>query len=173
MNTRQALQSLRSALPEVISRKSLEFLLAAIGVIGLAVTIRLLTVSCLDLRDLPGAAAPLSISRAFFETQPHDWDVRFIQWMTMLSGRSVPDAARLVSELASVAMVIGAMLGGWALAGRAAALCVGLVAACWSLAIYPSFLVGADPAALGLSWLGVGLCWAGGRLEKPGLNLIE
>jgi hypothetical protein len=126
----------------------------------------------MDLRDMPGAAGVLTVARAASGEFHRSWAAWLIGLVLPAAGGDVGAAAHLVALLCSVAMILGAMLGGWALADRAGAIGAGLVASAWSLAMVPTLVVGADPPAIGLAWLGVGLAWAGARAGTRGAPLL-
>lgn len=139
------------------------------GALVLAIGARAWLQRVVDLSDLPGAAGVLTVSRATAAEFHRSWAVWFIGLVAPLTQDDISAAALLVALLSSSAMVIGAALGGWAVAGRAGAMGATLAAGAWSLALLPGLVVGADPPSIGLAWLGVGLAWAGARAGAPGL----
>jgi hypothetical protein len=126
----------------------------------------------LDLRDHAGAAGPITLSRAALGEFHRSLDVWLIGEVMTWTGDDPMVAAQVISLGSSMAMVLGALMGGWAMAGRRGALGAGLVTAAWSLSIYPAVVIGADPPAYGLIWLAAGLTWLGARLGWRGLPLL-
>lgn len=143
-----------------------------LAVLVLGVWARWFLQRAMDLRDLPGAAGVLTVARAAEGEFHRSWATWLIGFVLPATGGDVAAAAQLVALLSGVAMLAGAMLGGWALADRAGAIGAGLVSAAWSLALLPVLVVGADPPAIGLAWLGVGLAWAGARAGLRGAPLV-
>lgn len=143
-----------------------------IGVLVGGIWLRWFLQRSMDLRDMPGAAGVLTVARAAGGEFHRSWAVWLIGLVLPLTDGDVGAAAHLVALLSGIAMVVGATLGGWAVADRAGAIGAGLVASTWSLAMLPVLMVGADPPAVGLAWLGVGLAWAGARAGTRGLPLL-
>lgn len=133
------------------------------GVALVAITLRLGLVGAMDLSDLPGAAGVDTVFRVYHRTDGDGLHVELLAQLADLSGMAPDQAARALSVGLSLAMVLAAVLGGWAVGGPLAAGCAGLVAATWSLSVFPALLVGPDPLTLGLGWLGVSLCWVSFR----------
>lgn len=127
---------------------------------GLAFIMRSWMQWALDLRDLPGPAAAVTVVRAWMEPVQIQWDVRIVSTLQTILG-DIERAAWLASFLGSMAQVMGAALLGWGMLGRRGGLAAGTVAALWSLSIHDALIVGSNPIATGLAWLGVGLCVAG------------
>jgi hypothetical protein len=126
----------------------------------------------LDLRDHAGAAGPITLSQAAMGEFHRGLDVWLIGQAMPWVDNDPMAGAHLVSLLSSMGMVLGALMGGWAVAGRRGALGAGLVTAAWSLSIYPAVVVGADPPAYGLIWLAAGMTWLGARMGWKGLLLL-
>jgi hypothetical protein len=126
----------------------------------LALGMRLWMHWALDLRDIPGPAAAISLVRAWMEPTQIQWDVRLISALNTVLG-DIELAGWTASMLGSLAEVAGAALLGWALLGRGGGLGAGLIAAIWSLCIHDALIGGANPVATGLAWFGTGLCVAG------------
>jgi hypothetical protein len=124
-------------------------------------------IDTLDLRDLPGAAGADTISRA--------GRGEFSTWASWVIGLFLPwsdgdpvASARTVAQLSGAMMIAGATLGGLAVAGPAGALACSAVSVTWAVALLPVLLVGPDPPAIGLAWLGLGLAWVAPRTARVG-----
>ncbi len=139
--------------------------------LGLALALRLWIRAGLDLRDLPGPASAQIIAQTAAGELHKGWTQLAIGRLAPYLGGDIAAAALNVSLTASTAAVLGAMLAGWALAGRWAALGTGLVAGTWSIGVLLSLIIGPDPLALGMSWLALGLVWAGARTAPLGVPI--
>ena len=119
-----------------------------------------------------GAAGPQTLLSAAKGQYHKSLDVWLVGQGMPWTGHDPLLAAQLVSRLSCLGMVLGAMMGGWAVVGRRGAVAAGLLASVWSLSIFPALMVGADPPAYGLVWLAAGMTWMGAKLGWKGVPLL-
>ena len=77
----------------------------------------------LDLRDMPGAAGAQSIYRAAVSHQGQDPASILYRWLQRSLDWDLHSTVVLCSQLSGYLIILGATLAGWAVGGRAAALC--------------------------------------------------
>ena len=83
----------------------------------LALTMRVWMQWALDLRDIPGPAAAITVVRAWMEPVQIQWDVQIISILYSVIG-DIELAAWLASFMGSMGQFLGASLLGWGLLGR-------------------------------------------------------
>ena len=138
---------------------------------GLALLLRRAATRSLDLRGTPGPAG-VKMLAALAEGDTHRDPCTLLIATVQSALHTDPLAAmRLVMDASGVACALAAVAAGHALAGWRVGLAAGLLAACWSPAIFTTLLLSADAPSTALTWLGVAACWAGARAGWRGLPL--
>jgi hypothetical protein len=151
-------------------RRNTVLVASALLILGLGV--RLYCLWAFDLRDTPGAAGVLTISRVANGEAYREWPAVFISWILPAVDGDILFASQFLSIVMGVFAVTGAGLAGWSLAGKGGGLAAAFLASCWSMAILLSLLTGSDPTVFGVSWLGIGFAWAGTRAGGKLLFLV-
>ena len=114
----------------------------------------------IDLRDLPGAAGTETVYKAATGERKGDITVWALQWISHYLDVGPQHAARILSSCCGFFSIFALMLAARAYT-RSAAVIVGWMGASWVMTHYFALMTGADPLALCLAWLSVGLCWWG------------
>jgi len=164
-----------------------------LGVLLLALTVRLVAMGTTDLRDLPGPAGHQILAGAYADRHPvfvaGEGIIRLLMGALGEESAPIPERHFLLERvlvnlggdhavvlqvlilLGGLASVLGVMLAAEALAGRVAGLAGGTLTALWAPAVMGSLLVGDEQLAAGLVWGGLGLCFAGavGSWRRLGL----
>lgn len=126
----------------------------------------------LDLQDVPGPAGMKLVAALSGGTLRVPLLDPLVEPLMSLVGGDPINMAFALSAFGGVAACLGCALGGWALAGRLGALAAGTLAGVFSYGLLLSTLVGPDSLAWGVSWLGVGIVFAGARVGWWGLPLL-
>jgi len=142
---------------------------ALLGVLALALILRILALSALDLSDLPGPGGVKMVTALATGHHDRDWATWAVASSLPLFSGDVVTACRALMLAGGLAQVLGAMLAAGALLGRRAAAIAGLLVAVWAQPLFVSVMIGADALSVGLAWLGVGLAWLSAERGSWGL----
>ena len=128
----------------------LRFLGPAVLVLVWSIGLRLWVKDGLDLRDMPGAGGV----KIVYALATGDYDRDWATWVAasflpLFGGDVVQTCDTLVLLGGGLLAPLGALLCGWALAGRTAGLAAGRVAATWAQTVHTSLLIGGDGIAVG------------------------
>ncbi len=166
-----------------------------VGVLLLALLVRLVAMGTTDLRDLPGPAGHQILAATYADRHPilvpGEGALRLLMGALGEESAPIPERHFLLERLlvnlggdhavvlqglillGGLAAVAGVMLAAEALSGPVAGLAGGVLTALWAPAVMGSLLVGDEQLAAGLVWGGLGMCFAGavGSWRRLGLCL--
>lgn len=140
--------------------------LAILLALLLALGLRVLVMSSLDLSDLPGPASAQLVVMAMHNPAANEIS-RLLAYLIAWTGWDPVTTTQRAVGLAGLFSVLGVALAAEALGGWAAAVAAALITASWAPFLLQWIMAGMDPFAGGATILGLGLCIQAIRRSGP------